>query len=238
MDRLVVETQEKKEEQPTPQPAPQAEVETETLQKQEEKVAVAAEEAPNASSAYVNSFENLTVADIKREEEQKEAEKFKAEKEELLKKQFEPVQEVSKPVEEEKQQEKQQEKSVNIIEKPNYDLIENKKVLHIQTKKASKKSTKKVAGIVLACALGAASVVCVANTIVIDQMNASYVNVDETYNFNLAQYLKHLSQLDSTKQSMEIVETYPEEMNDAGDFGEKSNWFDRVCKFLGGLFGG
>jgi hypothetical protein len=54
----------------------------------------------------------------------------------------------------------------------------------------------------------------------------------------LPKYLKKISDLDTTKKSMEFLETYPEEMQAAGDIGEKTNWFDKFCNWLGGLFGG
>ena len=37
---------------------------------------------------------------------------------------------------------------------------------------------------------------------------------------------------------MEMIETYPEDMLDAGDLGKVSNWFDRLCNFIVGMFGG
>lgn len=201
------------------------EVETKTEKKAEIKV----EEKTKPSSQYVNSFENLTVADIKRQEEKRQAEEFKVEKEELIKGQFKPQEEV-----------KAEQASQKIIEKPNYDLIEeNKKIVKLKKKTKTKSvNKKKVAGIALACALGASAVVCVTNTILIDNMNTQFIQIDETYKLNLAKYLQNIYKLDTTKQSMEIIETYPDELLDAGDLGEYSNWFDKICSFLGGLFGG
>lgn len=241
MDRLIaepetkVETQTQVETEQTAENLPQNEQKT-----QENEQILPRSEEMSANSAYLNSFENLTVADIKREEERKEAEAFKQEKEQLLQQQFvesETAKEQEEVVQETKAEEKQK-VSVNIIEKPNYDLIEEKKVIKIQSKKPARRASKKAVGIALACTLGAAALVCVANTIIIDQMNASYIEIDESYNFNLGRYLKNLNNLDATKKGMEFVETYPEDMNDAGDIGEKSNWFDKVCGVLGGLFGG
>ena len=104
-----------------------AEKEVET--KTEKKVEIKVEEKTKPSSQYVNSFENLTVADIKRQEEKRQAEEFKVEKEELIKEQFKPQEEV-----------KAAQASQKIIEKPNYDLIEeNKKIVKLHSKKKEKK---------------------------------------------------------------------------------------------------
>ena len=64
------------------------------------------------------------------------------------------------------------------------------------------------------------------------------MQIDETYKLNLAKYLKNINNLDQAQNSMEFLETYPEDLLDAGDTGEKSNWFDRFCNFIGGIFGG
>lgn len=204
-----------------------AEKEVET--KTEKKTEINVEEKAEPSSQYINSFENLTVADIKRQEEKRQAEEFKVEKEELIKEQFKPQEEV-----------KAEQASQKIIEKPNYDLIEeNKKIVKLHSKKKEKKKvSKKTAGIVMSCALAAGAIICVTNAVLIDNMNANYIQIDETYNMNLASYLRQIYNLDSAQNSMELVETYPEEMLDAGDFGEQSNWFDRLCNFINGLFGG
>ena len=178
---------------------------------------------------YLNSLENMTVADLKKQQEEKEHEEFLKEKETLIEEQFQE----SEPVKEEEQQVSQ-----NVIEKPNYDFIEEKKVLKLSKKKTEKKKSKKLASLVLACTLGASAIVCVANTVVLENLSSSLTQIEETYNFNLASYLKKIYNLDVTKKNMEMIETYPEELLDAGDLGEKSNWFDRICNFIAGLFGG
>lgn len=205
----------------------QAVVETEKEKSQQE---MKKEEYSSINMEYINSFKDMTVEDIKKEEEKKKIEEFKEEKKQLLEKQFEKT--------EEKQVEKVE--SVNIIEKPNFDLLEeNKKNVKLKKKQPQKKvKSKKLAGIVLACTLGASGIVCVVNCVGIENLSNNYLQIDETYKLNLAKYLKDIAKLDTTKKSMEFIETYPEDLLDAGDLGQKSNWFDRLCNFLGGLFGG
>lgn len=187
---------------------------------------------PTHKTEYLNSLENVTLAELKKREEKKQNEDFVKEKEILIQQQFSE----NKAMEETSMQQTSQ----KVIEKPNYDLIEeDKKIVKLKkTDKPKSKSKKRVAGIVLACTLGASAIVCVANTFVLENLNSQFLQIDEIYKFNLASYLKNIYNLDVTQKSMEMIETYPEEILDAGDLGQKSNWFDRLCNFIGGLFGG
>jgi len=212
----------------------QQETKIEIGQKLKIKVSPPKEEEVSANN-YLNSFENLTLADIKRDRDEKAAEKFKEEKEKLIELQFAEVENLQ-------YSETKSESSKRVIEKPNFDLIEeNSKILKIKSKtkaKEKKRPRKKLSAIVLACVLGASTIVCVANTVALEDMYSSYVEMGETYNFNLQKYLKNINNLDATKKSMEFIETYPDDLLDAGDVGIKSNWFDRICNFISGIFGG
>jgi len=184
------------------------------------------QEKPPVQTEYLKSFENLTLADMKKEREEKELAEFEKEKEQLIENQY-------------KTEEKE-----NIVEKPNYDLIEeNKKIIKLKKKaqtkseKAPKKTKKKT--IILAVALAISAVLAVTNITILDNLSVNLAQVEtEFYDVNLPKYLKKISDLDTTKKSMEFLETYPQEMQSAGDLGEKTNWFDKFCNWLGGLFGG
>lgn len=226
MDKLVAEKQiEESEVKVTTQ-------EKESVVRTEE---IVVKEKPPVQTEYLNSFENLTVADVRREEEKRQKEEFEIEKEKLIAESFQ-----TNESQVEEQTTEKSEESKNIIEKPNYDFIEeNKKVIKLKKNTSQKKvKNKKVAGIALALALGGSAILCVANTIILDNMNFSLLQIDETYKLNLGKYLKDIAGLDSTKKSMEFLETYPEELLDAGELGQKTNWFDKLCNFFGGLFGG
>lgn len=186
------------------------------------------ETPPVQKTEYLNSLDNMTLADYKRMEEEKKAKESNLEKEKLIQV---SLSEEKTPAQSEFEK---------VIEKPNYDFIEeNKKIVKLKKKEKPKaKNKKKLAGIMLACALGASALICVTNTVIIDNMNSNFLQIDETYKVNLASYLKNIYNLDVTQKSMEMIETYPEDILDAGDLGQKSNWFDRLCNFLGGLFGG
>lgn len=214
-----------------------------------------------ANEEYIKSFENRTIDDFLKEEQEKEKPEKEPQKEEKeqepkdtrsLKEYFADLRRAR--AQEENQEEKsaqseetkaetsatEQTNDAMTIEKPNYDLIEpDKKVIKIsQKKKNPKKKSKKAASIALAIALGVSGVICITNCVLIDQQYSAYVEIGDTYELNLQKYLRNISNLDATKKSMEVIETYPEEVNDAGDLGESSNWFDRICNFLSGLFGG
>ena len=220
MDRLVAETETKAE----------VEVKTETEEKvevQEEKVSLQEEtiqEIPpeEYKTEYLKSV-RLFVVQIK------DGKELQKEKEELIEKQF--TQE--EKVEEEK-----------IIEKPNFDLMEpDKRVIKLRRKQEKfqpkeRKKNKKF-GLILAIGLGIASVLCVTNVAILQNYSSSLSQLEtEFYEVNLPKYLKDVANLDTTKKSMEFLDTYPEEINNAGELGTKTNWFDKFCNFLGGLFGG
>ncbi len=221
-------------------------------------------EQVSASTSYIQSFENKTVADILRDDAERKAAEMN-----VLEKQKEalgdgaidlnmtieafqqknatphagkptPVQaDVTGTQTEEISQGTQE--NLTIIEKPNYDFLqEPKRKIKLSKKEChkTKRLSSKAAAAVLAVTLAGSGVICACNALLIDQMSASYIQIDETYKMNLAKYLKDINNLDATKKSMEFLETYPDDVLDAGDIGEKSNWFDRLCNFLGGLFGG
>ena len=203
------------------------------------KVEEAEEEAEQESqqaepiNSYVSNFENLTISDVKKEIEQQEKEKVKKEKQEILEKfveeersQIEPQAEIAVETEEEKPVKKL------VIERPNYDFIPEKKG---KEKKAKKSKLKTVA---VACALAVATVGCVAGSVVIDNMQSSYIELQDQYSLNLVTYLRNISNLNATNSSMDFLETYPEDLNDPSSIGETSNWFDNLTNFIAGIFGG
>ena len=185
------------------------------------------EEAP-AKTEYLKSLENITIGDFKKQEEEKKLADFEQEKEELIQKQFE--------VEQPKQE------SQNIIEKPNYDFIEeNKTIIKLRKnlKPEAGKSKKNRRGVVIAVGLAICSLIAVTNVTLLDNFSSSLSSIEhEFYDINLPKYLKNIGNLDATKKSMEFIETYPEEMQNAGDIGEKTNWYDKLTNFISGVFGG
>ncbi len=220
MDRLVVEKEAEVE--------IEKEIKTEVSQNQE--IETLPESSAASKTQYLSSLENMTIADYKKQESEKELKAFEKEKEVLIAMQYET----------QEQQQETKQVARNVIEKPNYDLLEeNKKIVKLKSKAQTKKKTnKKLASIAIACALGITAGIAVINCVIIENMSSNYLQIDETYKLNLSKYLKNINNLDQAQNGMEIIETYPEEMMDAGDVGKESNWFDRLCNFIGGIFGG
>lgn len=232
MDRLVAETETKTEVEVETKTEEKVEVQEENVSLQEETIQEEkTQEEPPAEykSEYLKSFEDMTLADMINKEDVDKQKELQKEKEELIEQQF--TQE--EKVEEEK-----------IIEKPNFDLIEpDKRVIKLRRKQEKfqpkeRKKSKKF-GLFLAIGLGIASVLCVTNVAILQNYSSSLSQLEtEFYEVNLPKYLKDVANLDTTKKSMEFLDTYPEEINNAGELGTKTNWFDKFCNFLGGLFGG
>lgn len=183
------------------------------------------------NDAYVSTFENLTISDIKKEQERKELEQFKLEKEELLKNQTKSEATKQNDVKEEASNIEDKTVKKLVIEKPNYDLIENAKL----KPKKSRKSLKKI---IFCCALAMASIGCVTNCVIIDNLSSQYIAVEDSYNLNLFKYLKNINNLNASNKSLELFETYPEELQNPSSLGKSSNWFDKITNFIAGLFGG
>ena len=201
------------------------------VEEAEEEVEQESQQAEPINS-YVSNFENLTISDVKKEIEQQEKEKVKKEKQEILEKfeeersQIEAQAEIAVETEEEKPVKKL------VIERPNYDFIPEKKGKEKKTKKSKLKT------VAVACALAVATVGCVAGSVVIDNMQSSYIELQDEYSLNLVTYLRNISNLNATNSSMDFLETYPEDLNNPSSIGETSNWFDNLTNFIAGIFGG
>ncbi len=215
------------------------ETEAETFSASEEKYALEISpetetkedvEIKQTNSSYINSFKDMTVSDIREMQVQVETKEVLDKKEELISQQFETDEKIEEV------------KTENIIEKPNYDLLEeNQKIVKLKKntkEKKKKKVSKKFAGFAIALTLAVSGIICVVNTILIDNYSAQFFQIEDKYNFNLLSYLRNIYNLDTTKESMELFDTYPEEVLDAGEQNQQTNWFDRICNFFGKLFGG
>ena len=121
MERLIVEKEVEKKEVVTEQKQEQPKVSIKLKLKEEPKNIT-------PSTEYLNSLDNsMTIGDLKRQEEKKKEEQFKIDKEVLIQQQFQQSKQ------EQPKEEKTQQVSQKVIEKPNYDLIEeNKKIVKLK----------------------------------------------------------------------------------------------------------
>lgn len=174
-------------------------------------------------SEYLSSFKNLTLKDVKKEE-------VKTAPAEISSEDIEPKEEAKEVDVPKVQEEKKAKKTTLIIEKPNYDLMPKKK--------GAVKKKKKFKTALLACALAVCSIGCVAGAVVCDNMNSHYMQLEDSYNLNLIDYLNKINNLNATNKGFEFIETYPEEINEISSIGESTNWFDNLVNFITGLFGG
>lgn len=137
-----------------------------------------------------------------------------------------------------------------IIETPNYDMIETlspeqrKKIFKIEENvksgseaKAKPNRFKIIMFSILFAIFGIWGIV---NIATLDNISSSLSEITAEYNMNLASYLNNLHTLDGTSaENMEnLFETIPKDDFPPNSIGEQSNWFDRFCNFISGLFGG
>lgn len=127
-----------------------------------------------------------------------------------------------------------------IIEKPNYYKSSkfSKKNKTEVTPESIAKSKQKFKQVVLALALCFCAIFCVTNCIIIDKAQSSISVEQDNYDINMATYFERIATLDETNKAMDMFETYPEELNMPSQTAKKSNWFDRFCNWVSGIFGG
>lgn len=132
---------------------------------------------------------------------------------------------------------------------PNYDMMESlseqqhekifgqQEEISLSQKRKRKLSYKSIIFALLFAVFGIWGVV---NISTMEHLGSQIEVASESYNINLANYLKNLTALDTTNQeNMEnLFEVIPSQTLPPTSIGETSNWFDRFCNFLTGLFGG
>lgn len=142
-------------------------------------------------------------------------------------------------------------KPSSVIEKPNYDFIkplsaeEEEKIFKIEkiekSAKKSKFNSKRLRLTLFSLLMAVFTIWGIVNVARIDTLQASYNALyQQYYDINLPNYLKNLGQLDAVNQNNmdNLFETIPEESVPPTSIDKKTNWFDRICEFLVGLFGG
>lgn len=133
------------------------------------------------------------------------------------------------------------------IDSPNYDFIEEltpqeaEKVYKLEREKSEAKPKnvfKKLRLALFSLIAGVCLVWGIVNTVQIAQLQDQINLANQEYQLKLGQYLSKLATLDSVSSYNELFETTPEEMLPPASMPEKSNWFDRFCNFITGIFGG
>lgn len=138
-----------------------------------------------------------------------------------------------------------------VVETPNYDFIETltdeqrKKIFKIEREDQDDSSSvkpkkSKFKMIILSILFAIFGVWGIVNITTLDSLNGQISEITTEYNMNLITYLNNLHNLDATNaENMEnLFETIPVENQRPNVIDEQSNWFDRFCNFIAGLFGG
>lgn len=136
-----------------------------------------------------------------------------------------------------------------IIERPNYDFIEELspeqrgkifKLEEQQSQSEAKPKTSKVKNIIIAILFAIFGVWGIINIATLDNLGGQISDISTEYDMNLISYLNNLHNLDATNgENMEnLFQTIPKDEFPPSSIGEQSNWFDRFCNFIAGLFGG
>lgn len=139
-------------------------------------------------------------------------------------------------------------KSSSVIESPNYDFIETlspeqrqkifkEEVKEEESVKAKPKRFKLIIFSILFAIFGVWGII---NIATLDNLSSQISNLSYEYDMNLIRYLDYLCRIDITNSDnmQNLFETIPKEDLPATSMGEQSNWFDRFCNFISGLFGG
>lgn len=137
----------------------------------------------------------------------------------------------------------------SVIETPNYDLIETlsdeqrQKIFKIEENReesASKPKPNRFKAIIFSILFAIFGIWGIVNIATLDNLSSSISDITTEYNMNLISYLNNLHNLDATNsENMEnLFETIPKDQLPPNTIGEQSNWFDRFCNFIAGLFGG
>ena len=154
------------------------------------------------------------------------------------------------------QEKKQEEKKIaqleskvsQVIEKPNYDYIETlsneerEKIFKIEKQEEAKPKVKfgKLKTIVISILFAIFGVWGIINVATLDSLSSNLTKIETVYQLNLVNYIKNLTTLDvaNAENMSNLLPTIPEQSGEATDIGQQSNWFDRFCNFIAGLFGG
>lgn len=133
-----------------------------------------------------------------------------------------------------------------VVEKPNFDQLKElppekrKKVFKLEKEKVTekKKNSFKLKLILASICLVILAAFCITTGVEIAKANQSLNAVQSEYSANVATLIQKIYSTETGNRSLSLFETFPEEDLTASSFYETSNWFDRFCKFLTGLFGG
>lgn len=166
----------------------------------------------------------------------------------------EPVTEKAKETSVEKEEKKslkrlfeEKKELETVVETPNYDKIEElppetrKRIFKLKKeseKKSKFKINKKLKMAIIGIAFCILGAFCITTSIEISKASQNLQQIESEYSASLASLIQKINSTETGNRMLSLFETFPEESLSASSFYESSNWFDRLCNFLSGLFGG
>ena len=160
------------------------------------------------------------------------------------------LQKLRKQLESEKEQKQQMiKKERAVVETPNYDMIKEispekrkqiYKVEKIHPEEKAKPFTfnKKLKIILFGLVFLLAGAFCISSGVQMLDSSTALQAAQSQYEISMTNLIKKISKIDSGNKALELIETHPREIKDPSSIEESSNWFDRICNFISGLFGG
>ena len=132
---------------------------------------------------------------------------------------------------------------------PNYDMIKEispekrKKIYKVERIEAEDKPqpftfNKKLKIILFAIIFVVAGAFCVSSGVQLIDASNSLSASQSIYEANLPKLIKKINRIDNSNTALELVDTYPEEIKEPSSLSKSTNWFDKICNFISGLFGG
>ena len=224
-----------------------AEIETEqkkAIQKRFSQKQEKVEEKSEEPIKHINIFSASAFPKVDKEVETKEEEKPVEEKKISIVNNVQIEQSTSK-------EDTSLSKETSVVEKPNYDFMDTLsdeqrdkifKSEQAEDKTVSNKKPKRnrFKMIVLAALFAVFGVWGIVNITTIDSVGTQITQETTAYNMNIAKYILKLKSLDGTSASnmSNLFDTIPVTPQKPNTIEKQSNWFDRFCNFIAGLFGG
>jgi len=160
------------------------------------------------------------------------------------------LQKLRAQLETEKEQKKQMRKKEQaVVETPNYDMIKEispekrkqiYKVEKVEPEEKAKPFTfnKKLKIILFGLVFLLAGAFCISSGVQMINASTAMQVAQSEYELSLGKLIKKISKIDSGNKTLELIPTHPKELKTPSSIEESSNWFDRICNFISGLFGG
>ena len=134
----------------------------------------------------------------------------------------------------------------NVIETPNYDTIQElspekrKRIFKLkkENEKQKYKVNSKLKKAIIALSFCVLAIFCITTSVEISKASQNLQQIENEYNASLTSLIQKIYSTETGNRSLDLFETFPEEDLAASSHYETSNWFDRFCNFLTGMFGG